>query len=359
MAKPRIFVSSTYYDLKHIRNSLESFIEQLGFEPVLFESGDIPFHPDSPLDESCYAEVRNCHILVLIIGGRYGTAASEGQPKPDAKLQQDVYQRFNSITKREYETARERDIPIYTFVEKNVLAEYQTYKSNRDNTSIQWAHVDSTNIFNLLDDVYAQRKNNPVKEFEKSADITSYLRDQWAGLFSDFLSRRTTDAALRDLSAQVDGLSQISDVLKKYTESIMRRVEPDDSEKLIREQDKRLGFLQVLQHPFIKDFVPHLRRRHGVDLKENRVISLVTSSPSYDEFLTKLQLTEEAAKQLSTSDRARSEYNDFRNRYLRYIRKLSEKDSTGDGDIQPRRQNETLQSRRKVKNSHARQKSAD
>ncbi len=48
MAKPRVFVSSTYYDLKHIRNSVETFIENLGYDAVLFESGDIPFHHDAP-----------------------------------------------------------------------------------------------------------------------------------------------------------------------------------------------------------------------------------------------------------------------------------------------------------------------
>ena len=42
MAKPRVFVSSTYYDLKHIRDRPEAFIESFGYEPVLFESGDIP-----------------------------------------------------------------------------------------------------------------------------------------------------------------------------------------------------------------------------------------------------------------------------------------------------------------------------
>ena len=35
MARPRVFVSSTYYDLKHIRASLENFIESLGFDAVL------------------------------------------------------------------------------------------------------------------------------------------------------------------------------------------------------------------------------------------------------------------------------------------------------------------------------------
>jgi hypothetical protein len=62
MAKPRIFVSSTYYDLRHIRDRLEVFIDTFGYDPVLFESGDIPFRHDVPLDESCYAEIQTYHI---------------------------------------------------------------------------------------------------------------------------------------------------------------------------------------------------------------------------------------------------------------------------------------------------------
>jgi len=38
MAKPRIFVSSIYYDLKHIRASLSLFIDSLGYESILFYS---------------------------------------------------------------------------------------------------------------------------------------------------------------------------------------------------------------------------------------------------------------------------------------------------------------------------------
>ena len=68
MAKPRVFVSSTFYDLKHIRSSLDIFIESLGFEPILSEKGDIAYSPDHPLDESCYREVQTADIFVLIIG---------------------------------------------------------------------------------------------------------------------------------------------------------------------------------------------------------------------------------------------------------------------------------------------------
>jgi hypothetical protein len=70
MAKPRIFVSSTYYDLRHIRAVLEGFIRQLGYEPVLFEKGAIPFRHDKTLEENCLSEIDACDILILIVGGR-------------------------------------------------------------------------------------------------------------------------------------------------------------------------------------------------------------------------------------------------------------------------------------------------
>ena len=51
MARPRVFISSTYYDLKYIRGGLEAFVRQTGYDPVLFEKGDIPFHHDTLLEK--------------------------------------------------------------------------------------------------------------------------------------------------------------------------------------------------------------------------------------------------------------------------------------------------------------------
>ena len=43
MAHPRVFISSTYYDLKNVRADIERYIKDRGFDPVLNERGHIPY----------------------------------------------------------------------------------------------------------------------------------------------------------------------------------------------------------------------------------------------------------------------------------------------------------------------------
>lgn len=283
MAKPRIFVSSTYYDLKHIRNNLEAFVTQFGYESVLFESGDIPFHHTKPLDESCYSEINNCHILVLIIGGRYGSSVSEDVSK------EEIDNTYKSITKKEYETARDKDIPIYIFVEKSVMAEFQTYKENKNNPSIKYAHVDSVGVFHLLDDVFSQGRNNLTKEFEKFDEISSWLTDQWAGLFADFLSKRSSETSLKNLSSQVEELKQLSGVLKSYNESIIRKLEPEESTKIITNSDKKLKNSKA-SRLFRESMIRYILDRSGSTVSSIKLYEALESSSDLDDFLKKAKI---------------------------------------------------------------------
>jgi hypothetical protein len=183
--KPRVFVSSTYYDLKYVRESLERFIKNYDFDPILFESGNVLFEPNKKIDDSCYNEVGVCHMMVLIIGGRYGSLASgdEAQEK-----QKEYDKTVVSITQKEYETALANGIPTFVFIDKNVYGEYQTYSKNRlsiDNGTLpmEFAFVDSKNVFKFIYKV----SNKPVKTFERIEEIELYLKQQISAMFYQYL----------------------------------------------------------------------------------------------------------------------------------------------------------------------------
>lgn len=182
--KPSVFVSSTYVDLQHVREHVSRFIDSMGYTPRLFEKGGIGFDWQKPFDESCYEGVADSDMFVLIIGGRYGS--------PPTHQIQAQSRKYNSITAKEYVTARSINIPIYIFVDGNVLSEYRTYQKNRKNKTIKYASVDDPLIFDLIDDVYAQNLNNYVVPFSSLEDITNVLRTQWAAMLKTHIKERAT-----------------------------------------------------------------------------------------------------------------------------------------------------------------------
>jgi hypothetical protein len=222
--------------LKHLRSSLENFLDSLGYDAVLSEKGDIAYSPDSALDESCYREVRNADIFVLIVGGRYGSEKSETK----GKIPKGFSERYDSITKEEYKSAVAKDIPIYILVERSVYSDFETYLRNKGNDTVAYAHVDSINIFVLLEEILAQPRNNPVQQFDRYVDIESWLREQWAGLFRELLQRMSSQRQLTSLTSQVSELAEINKTLKTYMEQVVSKIVPNESARLIQKEDTRL-----------------------------------------------------------------------------------------------------------------------
>jgi hypothetical protein len=278
MAKPRIFVSSTYYDLKHVRSSLHNFIESLGFEAVLSEKGDIAYSPDMPLDESCYREVTSADIFVLVVGGRYGSEASDG----GKKRSREFYERYESVTKKEFEEAIRRDIPTYVLVEQSVHSEYHTYLRNKESTSVAYAHVDSVNIFKFIEHILSLPRNNPTQTFEKFSDIERWLREQWAGLFRELLRRMTEQRKIAELSQQVEGLRDINNTLKAYLESLMQTVSPAESTRVIEHERQRLEEKERTDTIGRNDLVRYLEARFGIKAQE--VVKAARSATSTHNF---------------------------------------------------------------------------
>ena len=67
MAAPRVFISSTYYDLKHVRNDIGDFIRSLGYTPVMHDRGGVAYTQTDTIENSCYSELTTCDIVICII----------------------------------------------------------------------------------------------------------------------------------------------------------------------------------------------------------------------------------------------------------------------------------------------------
>ena len=175
MARPRVFISSTFYDLRQIRADLDSFIRRMGYDPVRNESGKIPYGKEQKPEEYCYREIESCDIVVAVIGGRFGSQS-----------QQSAY----SVSQSEIRTAVNREKSLFIFIEKGVHTEYQTYLKNKNNEGIKYHFVDRIEIYGFIEVILSLPRNNPVHPFETAEDITEFLREQWAGMFQRFLQEQ-------------------------------------------------------------------------------------------------------------------------------------------------------------------------
>lgn len=294
MAKPRVFVSSTYYDLKHLRASLKTFIETLGYESILSEKGSIAYTPDIPLDESCYREVSSADIFVLIVGGRYGSEKTDG--KKD--LPKDFFTRYDSITKQEYKSAIAQDIPIYILIERSVYCDYETFLRNKSNVSINYAHVDSANIFHLIEDILNQPRNNPMQQFDRYDEIEEWLREQWAGLFRELLSRMSSQKQIASLASQVSNLAEINTTLKTYLEEVVSKIAPEEATGLIRQETKRLDDAKLKSIIASNDFIKYIKETYGVDPEVvGEVLPMVNSTEEFFELLVSKTKNDGLAKE--------------------------------------------------------------
>lgn len=239
MARPRVFISSTHSDLRHHRAALRNFLESLAFEPIISETGSIAYHPNQALDESCYRAVEDVDIFVLMIGRNYGSPASK-EGKLDRSNANGEYQ---SITRGEYRAAVELKKPIFVLIDLAVLHEYDTYQKNRGK-EIAFAHVESPNVFQFVEEVYSTHPAQPYSNFD---DISEWLREQFAGLFRDYLRQRSNSWKLDALTQQVGELRAVADTLKNFSQTIVKNVaKPGDNvEELIENEDKNLMTRQV------------------------------------------------------------------------------------------------------------------
>lgn len=228
MAIPRVFVSSTCYDLKYIRENLRYFITNLGYDPVLSDRGDVFYDPASDTQDACLSEVSTCQLLVLIIGGRFGGAYKETE---------------SSITNEEYREAIRGRIPVFALVEHLVYTEHHVFLKNSanpdvDETKINYPSCDDVRIFHFIDEVRKNSYNNALFSFRDFSDIEAYLKKQWAGMMHNFLTRQREQEAFQQTNQSLDNIQGALRKTEELIKNVYLRVDEANAPKVIGDMDR-------------------------------------------------------------------------------------------------------------------------
>ena len=240
MAAPRVFVSSTCYDLQEVRYQLRTFIEDFGFIPVMSEYGDIFYDYKKHTQDACKDEIEKSQLFILIIGNNYGSFYYDNKSNtlPD------------SVTMQEFKKALNVNIKKHIFINKFVDHDYNNFKRLRTeyiesslkkisaegsdikdiaekenkkfSESYQYPQKSYKYIFHFLDIIYDLKTNNSKEVYETFQEIRESLKKQWAGFVYDSIYKEyiVSSTEIEKLCEQVSKLeNQIKLLIDSKTET--------------------------------------------------------------------------------------------------------------------------------------------
>lgn len=265
MAKPRVFLSSTYYDLKQIRADLERFIREQGYEPVLNELGNIPYGKDEKLEEYCYKEIGGIDILISVIGGRFGSSSQHGD---------------KSVSQMELNTAIELNKQVYIFIDKNVYQEHQFYLDNKKTKDVKYKFADNVKIHEFIEFVESLPNNNTIHGFETSREITNFLKEQWAGLFQRFLQEQTR---IKEVNL-IQGLESTSNTLNQLVKFLTQER---------TEKDNAINEILMSNHPALEEIQQKLGITHRVYYTNYKELDTLLKSKGFKPDIVQIDIDED------------------------------------------------------------------
>mgnify|MGYP006981667339 FL=1 len=141
-------------------------------------------------------------------------------------------------------------IPSFVFIDKNVYAEYQTYKKNKkifeDKIVFNFAHVDDINIFKFISIL---EPTTAIKTFDHVEEIENYMENQISGmlfLYLQQLQRKRKDDEMLDAISSLENVSQrMNEMLSAIGRNILQ--DSGDYTKVIYNQN-------IIIFKFFKDY---------------------------------------------------------------------------------------------------------
>lgn len=306
MATPRLFVSSTCYDLQEIRFQLRNFIREFGYDAVMSDFDDIFYNYESHVQDSCLDEISKCQLFILVVGNNYGSIYH--QDKQDNKTP-------DSVTLREFRKALEVRVYKHIFINKFVDYDYKNYKRALDKATLKYFQENNVSndeientrstikskfdnsypfpyesykyVFYFLDIIHDLKENNAINVFETFVDIKDTLRKQWAGFMYESLTRKdkAVNILLQPLEYKIDKIEKnLSKLIESKTESNDNKLVFDIS-SLARETN--LENLETIQNKIQQLLFDISYKTHWTDDGEENVSQRIYFEKKFTSEMTK------------------------------------------------------------------------
>ncbi len=256
MAKPRVFISSTFYDLKQIRLELDRFLSNMGYETIRNEVGNIPYGKEFPPQNYCYKEINTIDVLICIVGGRFGSQSNINEE--------------NSITQQELKEAQKAEKQVFIFIDKDVATEYETYMLNKNNPDINYRYVDDIRIYKFIEEIHTLSKNNIVQPFSNVEDITSYLREQFAGMVKQYIidqKEKKENTTLSDINNTAKTLRELVEYLNNIN----------------AEKDTQIKQIIRTTHPIVKPLKDYIGISYNIYIDGKKDMDMLLRAYGYTE----------------------------------------------------------------------------
>lgn len=205
---PTVFISSTIEDLHHVRDAIRETVSELGYQPIMSEHGGVGYMNETAADVACYQTVKECQLMILIIGKRYGSKTHDSG--------------LVSVTEHEYDTCMEHKPRLITFVDGEVLNYKRVFDCSPKAKDVNYPGMDNaTATFAFINKVRNESVRNAIIPFSSVSDVRSQLKQQLAALFHDLLDEHANPAksALDEIMVEV---KTIRDALSKDSIPDMR-----------------------------------------------------------------------------------------------------------------------------------------
>ena len=153
-----VFLSSTIYDLKDLRNAVQTALIEKGYSVLASEAGSIPIDSTKHSYEICLEAARKCDCLIAIIDGRFGGVM------PDKET---------SITLAEIEAALEKRRHVLAFVRQGVWDAMEVCKTYMKAGFPFVANklVEDARVFDVIDAIRRRTTGNWLFQFNLPADL--------------------------------------------------------------------------------------------------------------------------------------------------------------------------------------------